>query len=777
MDRGICRFLSKHLYDENYIGGISLSIRTKLSIAISLIVTFILVLNIVFAQINATRAQESNVQQQVTNIARQLSVTIKLIDTTNRSIEKVIATRLKAAAQAAELRLDPHIENITTEQLLALKEELDLDDITLWVRDENNELVTTLSSNPDEIGLRSKTWDYWNVALNDVFSLRPVTVAQGERSTNFYAGPINFAVSDPSEVNKWGYYYSGKTNYMINTVLNTDRSFPNGYIGGAENTIQQLLAENEALLEITAFNPKFFGKEKIIKMKQGQPVYNLDVRDITFGSYNYMNVETDIENVRRVLDKNTVITSNFTFDNLELSRTYIPIEESEPYVIGVVMDKGKLLSDTRKQLQDHIVIAIILLLITIAGSYLIAVLMTSPLTKIMNKVNAIAMNNFHTPLTHKSSDELGQLAVQVNTMGNNLLHYTNELRQTNTELMSTKQYLQSIIAHTGDAIHIVDLNLYITEVNAAFVNMFEWSSEELIGKPLENFATEDQKSYEQLLHRVILGETVTNFETTMYAQSNQPIYVSMSMSGILNEQGHIVAIASITRNISARKQNEVLIVKNEKLSAMGQLAASIAHEIRNPLTTIRGFLKLNYQNGNLPEHHMQLVMSEVDHMNDIVGQFLVLSKPGIGPIQQIDVTKLIEDIVMLMHTSGRLEDIKVVTNFNEQLPMINGVENNLKQLLVNLIKNAIEAMPDGGQLTVNVSSSSDCVGIEISDTGVGLSEQALARLGEPFYTSKKDGNGLGLLVSHQIVTNHKGLLTFTSVEGESTTAIIQLPIK
>lgn len=755
-------------------GGICMSIRSKLSFSISLIVLFILVLNVVFSQINAIRVQENNVEQQVVTIANQLAITINLIDSTNRSIEQELAKRLKSSAQTVEEILDPDIANVTTEQLEELKKRLDLDDITLWIKEEE-ELVSVRSSNPNEVNLRSKSWDYWDVALKDVINLRPVTVAQGERSTNFYAGPINFAVTDPSKVNKWGYYYTGKTNYMINTMLNTDKSFTHGYIGGTDRVIAQLLAENDAILEITAFNPTFFGKEKIIKLKQGKPVYNLDVRDVSFGSYNFANIKSDIESVHLALNEDKFVTSDFKFGGSSLTRTFIPIEDFEPYVIGIVIDKNTLMADTHKQLIDHIIIAIILLLIAIVGSYIIAELLTSPLTKIMFKVNAISMNQFHTSLVHNSSDEFGLLASQVNTMGNNLSRYTNELKQTNIELTNTKQYLESFFKHTTDAVHIADLNNIIMQVNDAFENMFEWNSDELVGHPLSNLSLQDRVSYEQLIEQVIEGNAVTSYETIMYTKSNFPIDVSMSLSGIRDENGLIIAIASITRNITARKQTEELLLKNEKLSAIGQLAASIAHEIRNPLTTVQGFLKINYKKGLLPENHMDLVMKEIDHMNHIVGQFLVMSKPQISNLQPTNIVQLINDILLLMTSSGTMEHVTVKSRIDEDVPLINGVEGNLKQMFVNLIKNSVEAMSEDGILEIGICKQDQHVQITITDNGVGVSEESLNHLFEPFYTNKKDGNGLGLLVSQQIIANHQGTITFTSKVGVGTTATIVLP--
>lgn len=754
-----------------------MSIRIKLSLAISLIVTAVLILNVVFSQINAVRVQNENIEQQVTNIAKQLAVSIELIETTNRSIENELAHRLKAAAIAAEQLLDPDISNLSNELLKQVRDQVGVTDITLWVL-EDNELVTVLSSNPDEINLRSKTWDYWDIALKDVMHLRPVSVDQGQHSTNFYSGPVNFAVSDPTKVNKWGYYYSGKTNYMINTMINTDLSFSNGYINGKETIVKELIKENENLLEITAFDPEFFGKEKIIKLKQGQPIYNLDVRDVMFGSYNYSNVEKDLKLVNQAVSTNQFQSSTFEHNDQQLVRTFIPITGSKPYIISLVLDKESMLSSTTKQLLDHTMISIVLLLITIVGSYLIAELLTAPLTKIMVKVNAISMNQFNTPLEHRSKDELGLLASQVNTMGSNLYHYTEELKKTNDELMSTKQYLESFFNHTKDAIHIMDLNFNIIQMNSAFEEMFEYSSEELLGQPLFRHSEEQQKSYNMLLMQVMENNGISSYETVMYTKSGRPVDVSITLSGIIDEYGDTVAFASITRNITQRKQNEELRRNNEKLSAIGQTAASIAHEIRNPLTTVQGFLSLNKTKGNLPEQHIDLVMQEIQHMDSIISQFLSMSKQQIEHWSPVYIERLIRDIVTLMKSSGKLNNINFKLKAVEALPPVHGSEQHLKQVFVNLIKNSIEAMPEGGELLIHIDLSTEpkSMTITIRDTGIGISEQELSHIFDPFYTNKEGGTGLGLLVTQQIISNHHGSLSFSSELGVGTAATIVLPI-
>ena len=754
-----------------------MSIRGKLSFAISLIVFVVLLLNITFAQINARAVQRENIEQQITTMTNQLALSIELIETTNLHIEQELAMRLKTAAQAAEKLLPPSIEDVTLELLTEVRDELHLTDITLWVS-EDNELVSPISTNAAEINLRSKTWDYWDVAMKQVFSLQPVTVSQGEYSTHFYSGPLNFAVTDPSAINKWGYYYSGKTNYMINTVLNTDQSFPNGYINSKEKIVDQLIANNRLLVEITAFDPQFFGKEKIIKLKQGKPVYNLDVRDVKFGEYEYIN-EDDASLVQAALTSTSFLSSKFEFDDSRFIRTFIPIIAEHPYVISMVFDYDKLLESTNKQLHDHTIISIILLLLTVISSYHIAKLLTTPLTKIMGKVNAIAMKQFNTPLELNRNDELGLLADHVNTMGDHLYRYTEQLKQTNVELQKTKQYLESFVTHTKEAIHIMDLNFNIIQVNKAFEEMFQYDSSELIGKPLFPNDPEQQRSYEKLLIGVMNNNGPSSYETIMYTRSGTALDVSSSLSAITNEHGETVAVASITRNITQYKQNEQLRRNNEKLEAMGQLAASIAHEIRNPLTTVKGFLALNRSAGQISEEHMELVMQEIEHMNLIVSQFLSMSRPQIEQWESIQVDRLLGDIVTLMTSAGKLkEEVDVYIQCSTQQTKVMGSEQHLKQVFVNLIKNSVEAMPQGGRLCIDIQQATQDkqLIITLEDTGIGMDEEALKHIFTPFYTNKQDGNGLGLLVSQQIIANHHGCISFASQVGQGTTVTVKLPI-
>jgi signal transduction histidine kinase len=256
--------------------------------------------------------------------------------------------------------------------------------------------------------------------------------------------------------------------------------------------------------------------------------------------------------------------------------------------------------------------------------------------------------------------------------------------------------------------------------------------------------------------------------------------VSITVSPIRDEEDRIIAFAEISRNITARKQTEEVIRRSEKLSVIGQLAAGVAHEIRNPLTTLRGFVQLNKQQGALSDAYLDIMLSELDRINFIVSEFLVLAKPQVGQFVPVDMRSLLSDMISLLDSQASLISASFDTRFSEHVPLIDCDANQLKQVFINIIKNSLEAMEDGGgTITVELDydSADHAAVIRVKDQGRGISEEDLPKIGEPFFTSKTSGNGLGLMVSHRIIANHKGTMNYSSKLGEGTCVEIRLPAR
>jgi PAS domain S-box-containing protein len=236
------------------------------------------------------------------------------------------------------------------------------------------------------------------------------------------------------------------------------------------------------------------------------------------------------------------------------------------------------------------------------------------------------------------------------------------------------------------------------------------------------------------------------------------------------------AVLSIGNDITKRnEQTEQLLQKSEKLALLGQMAAGIAHEIRNPLTSIKGFIQL-FKSETQQDEYYDIVLSELDRINNIVGEFLVLAKPTAAVFTEKDVKELIKDVVTLINTQSILSNVQIFVEFECDLPNISCEENQLKQVFLNLLKNAIEAMPSGGNIDVLVKAKEEGkISIQIIDQGIGIPKDRIPTLGEPFYTTKEKGTGLGLMTCYKIIESHNGQLTIDSEVNEGTTIEIVLP--
>ncbi|HTG71296.1 MAG TPA: PAS domain S-box protein [Candidatus Udaeobacter sp.] len=752
-----------------------MSIKAKLSFSISIIVAIILVLSLTIYYISSKAEVQANLEQQVNNIAKQISLTIEASESARQSMEDTMGEKLRIAAIAAQQQLDPDIDNVKNEQLVELSRKLGVDHITLWKRF-GDDVIALKSSDPNEINLSSKTWDYWHRAFLQLFEMHNVTIPQGQKLENFWSGPFNFSTSDPKQIKKWGDYYDGTTNYMINPYVDAQVLLDFDYSIGTDAIVNKIIADQQDILEITGFDPQFFGKRPIIKMKKGIPVYNLDVRDIPFGQYTYIDQDNDSIHIQNALESGQSVTAKSTLKGKRVMKTFIPITIDKTYVICISFDHNSIMRPLKRQLLMQSLISLGLVLVTMIASYFIAGFMIRGLNQILHKVNAIAAGNFGEVITIRSKDELGLLASRIDTMGSNLYSYTTQLKDAAEELRSTKQYLESFVNHTSDAIHVADLTGNIIQVNRAFEKMYGWSEHEALGQPLNNVPKEYLSIHHQLEATVLEGGSVTDYETVRFTKSGELIDLSITISSIRDELGAIVAIASISRNITSRKQSEEMIRRSEKLSVVGQIAAGVAHEVRNPLTTLRGFVQLQQQTGSLSPAHLEVMLGELDQINMIVSEFLVFAKPQANRFQPIAIMGLVGNIMMLLDSEAKMSNVQLTLLADDDLPEVIGEANQLKQVFVNIMKNSIEAMPGGGVLTIKLERNTDnALILQFIDQGCGIAEEDLLRLGEPFFTKKANGNGLGLMISQQIITAHKGSIVFRSELGKGTCVEISIP--
>jgi len=266
-------------------------------------------------------------------------------------------------------------------------------------------------------------------------------------------------------------------------------------------------------------------------------------------------------------------------------------------------------------------------------------------------------------------------------------------------------------------------------------------------------------------------------EFRVFAKSGE-IRIIQSVAKLCRDgKGHADRLFGTVRDISSQRQTEELLRKSEKLKTVGQLAAGIAHEIRNPLTSLKGFSKLLRNAADAPaERYYRIMEAEFDRIEMILGELLVLAKPHATTYEPWDVRLIVQEVSDLLGSQAILSDVVIHTELLAEECSVRCEKNQLKQVVMNIVKNAIEAMPDGGDLRALVSREAGAVLIRVSDQGVGIDEDKLPKLGEPFYTTKERGTGLGLMVSYKIIEEHEGSLEFASKPGEGTTVTIRLPV-
>jgi signal transduction histidine kinase len=223
--------------------------------------------------------------------------------------------------------------------------------------------------------------------------------------------------------------------------------------------------------------------------------------------------------------------------------------------------------------------------------------------------------------------------------------------------------------------------------------------------------------------------------------------------------------------------HEKKLRESEKLSLVGELAAGVAHEIRNPLTTLKGFTQMMNENTD-PEtnkRYSNIMIEEINRINFIVSEFMVLSKPHIVQYSLTDLSQSIKNVITLLNTQAIIKNIEITPEFIGNQFLIKCEENQIKQVIANLIKNSIEALPQGGKIQIRMEQQDTNLVISVIDNGVGISRENLHLLGTPFYTTKSEGTGLGLMVSKKIIQNHKGKLEIESVPNIATKVTITLP--
>ncbi|MCH1623968.1 PAS domain S-box protein [Fredinandcohnia quinoae] len=340
----------------------------------------------------------------------------------------------------------------------------------------------------------------------------------------------------------------------------------------------------------------------------------------------------------------------------------------------------------------------------------------------------------------------------------------------------SRERYQRIVQNSIDTIAVIYQNNWVF-INDSGVNMFDANSyTEMLGKNIYTFLhPENHEQVRQFIDIVNKEKKEVNFsKQSWYTLQGSQVFTELI--GIPTTYFGENAVQVIIRDISDRVKAENLMIQSEKLSIAGQLAAGIAHEIRNPLTAIKGFLQLFNIDFEAKKQYFDIIFSELNRIELILSELLLLAKPTDIKFREVDVKTILINVVTLLDTQAILKNIQINLELEPVDSLITCDGNQIKQVFINLIKNSIDAMSDGGNIYIKTKVSNGKILISFTDEGCGIPEHVMRRIGEPFFTTKEKGTGLGLMVSYNIIENHNGQIKVESIEDKGTTFEICLPL-
>ena len=277
-----------------------------------------------------------------------------------------------------------------------------------------------------------------------------------------------------------------------------------------------------------------------------------------------------------------------------------------------------------------------------------------------------------------------------------------------------------------------------------------------------------------------------DLEYRIYCKNGKELWLSQNTYPIKNKNGSILGVEGIIRDITDRKKIEDQIRRSERLASIGELAASIAHEIRNPLGAISNsvcMLKRDLALDGDDQKLFEMVVEETDRLNSIITNFLTFAHPAEYHFVRSDILAIIDETLLLLQRDERFnEKIKIIKVYENDVPRVYLDQNWIRKVFWNLLVNSIDAMPRGGKIYIHVRRpnvpNNEEIEIVVADTGKGIPPEIMKKIFEPFFTTKKaKGTGLGLPIVHRIVDNHGGVIDVKSERNKGTAFTIRLPIK
>lgn len=453
--------------------------------------------------------------------------------------------------------------------------------------------------------------------------------------------------------------------------------------------------------------------------------------------------------------------------------------------------------ETRRELGA---LTVVTLLLGGLAAALVARRIARPVRQLAEGAAAISRGDLNQRIEPAASDEIGRLAVAFNHMAAQLFQQRAaleaahaELRRRFDELADLKSYTDSIVGSLTSGIVTLDLEGRVVTLNPAAELLTGLFGAEVTGRYCTEVFAHAPEVVEVLMETLASRTGVPSLSLPLRRRNGQSIPVEMSTAPLKGVEGKDLGVVGVFRDVTPIRDLEDQLRRSDRLAALGTLAAGLAHEIKNPLTSLRTFTRLaprKLEDERFRETFERVVPRELERINGIVERLLQLARPARLRFEPVRLPALLERVQELFANQIETRQIAVTREYARDLPPIQADPEHLYQALVNLVGNALEAMETGGRLTVRIgwgdgegrllpsrrAARDRRVRVEIEDSGAGISTSAADKVFDPFFTTKEGGTGLGLALAHKIVEDHGGTISFRSTPGVGTTFSVLLPV-
>lgn len=428
-----------------------------------------------------------------------------------------------------------------------------------------------------------------------------------------------------------------------------------------------------------------------------------------------------------------------------------------------------------------IVIITILLFILWPLAKKISMAITEPIKSLSHALEVVAQGDISHEITTKNKDELSDIASSFNTMLNKLKSTMQQVLLKSGEAASMHEIMEYVEqAYDNLSAGIISINNIgeITTYNDVAEFLIGLKAEEILGLDIKNPIPKEIKPLVDALRRCLAkGSLQLKTLTDIYDVNGTKIPILYSINIQFGLRNEVIGAICVFRRIQDIERFQESANRTKNLEALGEMAASLAHEIKNPLTSIRGYaqlirLELGEQNINLDE--LGIIMHEADRLSLMLDRFLNFARPKIPKLTEVDIKEIISYVITLIQNELP-SNIKITTTFND-IPKVLIDTELFEPVILNLILNAVQALPYGGNIDIKTgySEKRKMVYIEIRDNGIGIPRELSEKIFQPFFTTKDNGSGMGLAIASRTIEAHKGILEVESIIGQMTKFTILL---